>query len=81
MTDKEFKTGTFRKIVYGFGCVGDGGWYQLMSTFLLYFYVTVVGLNPWLASLAFAISFGVWLVINDLIVGGLSDRTRSKWGS
>lgn len=80
MADQEFKTGRLRKIVYGFGCVGDGGWYQLMSTFLLYFYVTVVKLDPWLTSLAFALSFGVWNAINDPIVGGLSDRTRSRWG-
>jgi len=80
MTDQEFKASRLRKIVYGFGCVGDGGWYQLMSTFLLYFYVTVVKLDPWLTSLAFAFSFGVWNAINDPIVGGLSDRTRSRWG-
>jgi len=80
MSDEEFKVGRLRKIVYGIGSLGDGGWFQVMSTFLLYFYITVVKLDPWLSSLAYAFSFGVWNIINDPIIGNLSDRTRSRWG-
>lgn len=80
MSDAEFKVSRLRKIVYGVGSLGDGGWFQVMSTFLLYFYITVVKLDPWLSSLAYAFSFGVWNVFNDPIIGNLSDRTRSRWG-
>lgn len=77
---QEFKVSRLRKIVYGVGSLGDGGWFQVMSTFLLYFYITVVKLDPWLSSLAYAFSFGVWNLINDPIIGNLSDQTRSRWG-
>jgi len=80
MSDEEFRVSRLRKIVYGVGSLGDGGWFQVMSTFLLYFYITVVRLDPWLSSLAYAFSFGVWNIINDPVVGNLSDRTRSRWG-
>jgi len=80
LADKEFQVSRLRKIVYSVGCVGDGGWFQVMSTFLLYFYITVVRLDPWLSSLAYAFSFGVWNIFNDPIIGNLSDRTRSRWG-
>lgn len=70
---------TWKKIVYG---AGDSG-FSLTSTALallyLDFLVNVVGLDPRLAGLA--IAFGrIWDALNDLFIGNLSDRTRSRWG-
>jgi GPH family glycoside/pentoside/hexuronide:cation symporter len=57
----------------------DTGLSQLMSAFLVFFLTTVVGLNPWLAGLIWSIQ-GVFGVITSLVIGSLSDRTRTRWG-
>jgi GPH family glycoside/pentoside/hexuronide:cation symporter len=68
------------KIAYSIGSIGLTGFLQLMGTFLLFFLVDKVYLDPRLASLIFLFSYGVWNAINDPIIGHLSDRTRTRWG-
>lgn len=69
----------WRKIAYG---AGDSG-FSLTSTALallyLFFLVNVVGLDPGWAGLSLGIG-RIWDALNDLIIGTLSDRTRSRWG-
>lgn len=69
----------WKKIVYG---AGDSG-FSLTSTALallyLDFLVNVVGLDPRLAGLSIALG-RIWDALNDLFIGNLSDRTRSRWG-
>jgi GPH family glycoside/pentoside/hexuronide:cation symporter len=69
----------WRKIAYG---AGDSG-FSLTSTALallyLYFLVNVVGLDPAAAGIAIGIG-RVWDALNDIFIGTLSDRTRSRWG-
>jgi glycoside/pentoside/hexuronide:cation symporter, GPH family len=69
----------WRKIAYG---AGDSG-FSLTATALallyLYFLINVVGLDPRAAGIAIGIG-RVWDAFNDLFVGTLSDRTRSRWG-
>ena len=69
----------WRKIAYG---SGDSG-FSLTSTALallyLFFLVNVVGLDPAWAGLSLGIG-RIWDAFNDLIIGTLSDRTRSRWG-
>jgi GPH family glycoside/pentoside/hexuronide:cation symporter len=69
----------WRKIAYG---VGDSG-FSLTSTALallyLFFLVNVVGLDPAAAGLALGIG-RIWDAFNDIFIGTLSDRTRSRWG-
>lgn len=69
----------WRKIAYG---AGDSG-FSLTSTALaliyLDFLINVVGLDPQAAGLSIGIG-RVWDALNDLIIGTLSDRTRSRWG-
>lgn len=69
----------WRKIAYG---AGDSG-FSLTTTALaliyLDFLINVVGLEPGLAGLSIGIG-RVWDALNDLFVGTLSDRTRSRWG-
>jgi GPH family glycoside/pentoside/hexuronide:cation symporter len=69
----------WRKVAYG---AGDSG-FSLTSTALallyLYFLVNVVGLDPAAAGLSIGIG-RIWDALNDIFVGTLSDRTRSRWG-
>jgi GPH family glycoside/pentoside/hexuronide:cation symporter len=69
----------WKKLAYG---VGDSG-FSLTSTALallyLDFLINVVGVNPGLAGVSIGVG-RIWDALNDLIVGTLSDRTRSRWG-
>ncbi len=69
----------WRKVAYG---AGDSG-FSLTSTALallyLFFLVNVVGLDPAAAGIALGIG-RIWDAFNDLLIGTLSDRTRSRWG-
>lgn len=70
---------TWKKIIYG---AGDSG-FSLTSTALallyLDFLVNIVGLDPRLAGVSIGLG-RIWDAINDLVIGTLSDRTRSRWG-
>jgi len=68
------------KITYSLGSIGLTGFLQLMSTFLLFFLVDEVHVDPGLASLVFLLSYGAWNAMNDPVIGHLSDRTRTRWG-
>lgn len=67
------------KLAYG---AGDSG-FSLTSTALallyLDFLVNVVHLDPGLAGVSIGIG-RIWDAMNDLFIGTLSDRTRSRWG-
>ena len=69
----------WKKIAYG---AGDSG-FSLTSTALallyLDFLINVVGLEPGLAGISIGAG-RIWDALNDLIIGTLSDRTRSRWG-
>jgi GPH family glycoside/pentoside/hexuronide:cation symporter len=69
----------WRKVAYG---AGDSG-FSLTSTALallyLFFLVNVVGLDPAAAGLSLGIG-RLWDAFNDIFIGTLSDRTRSRWG-
>jgi len=73
-------TGRPQKLAYSFGGVGYTGYFQVIGAFLIFFLVEVVRLDPWLAGLAFAISFGFWNAINDPLIGVLSDKTHTRIG-
>jgi len=72
--------GRLGKIAYSMGNIGLTGFLQLISAFLLFFFIDIVHLDPWLTSLAYVISYGGWNGINDIVIGGLSDKTRTRWG-
>lgn len=69
----------WQKIAYG---AGDSG-FSLTSTALailyLDFLINIVGLDPGLAGISLGIG-RIWDALNDLLIGTLSDRTRSRWG-
>ncbi len=68
------------KIAYGFGNLGVALIYHIIGTFLIYFYVDEIRLDPALVGLGFSIAYGIWNSINDPIAGYISDRTRTRWG-
>jgi GPH family glycoside/pentoside/hexuronide:cation symporter len=68
------------KLSYAFGAIGDTGFYQVINGWLLFFLTQRVLLDPWLAGLAFAISFGVLNAISAPFIGSLSDRVRTRFG-
>ena len=73
-------TGRAGKIAYAIGSIGDTGFYQVITAFLLFFLIETVHLDSLLAGLAYALAFGAWNAINDPIIGVLSDRTRTRLG-
>ncbi|KPV64358.1 MAG: glucuronide transporter [Candidatus Bathyarchaeota archaeon BA1] len=68
------------KIAYGFGNLGTALIFHSIGSFLIYFYINEVRLDPALVGLGFLISYGIWNSINDPIAGYISDRTRTRWG-
>jgi GPH family glycoside/pentoside/hexuronide:cation symporter len=52
---------------------------QAFGTYLLFYYVDVLGLAAGLLAVA-RVVYTVWDVVNDPLTGYLSDRTRTRWG-
>ena len=46
----------WRKLVFSVGQLGNAGYDQLIATFLVFFLVDVVHLDPWLTSMAYLLS-------------------------
>jgi len=70
---------TSKKLAYSFGAVATALSYQAFSTYIIFFYVDVVKLPPYLAAIGMLI-YGIWNAINDPLAGYISDHTRSRWG-
>jgi len=67
------------KLGYGSAEFGVVAVETLLQIYLLKFYNTVVGLPALWTGVAIALAI-VWDAVSDPIMGGLSDRTRSRWG-
>ena len=67
------------KIAYGFGDVGCNFSWMFVSNFLMIFYTDVFGIS--MAAVSALMLFSrFWDAINDPIVGGLTDKTKTRWG-
>jgi GPH family glycoside/pentoside/hexuronide:cation symporter len=67
---------------YGLGGFLDNFIQAAFTTRLFYYYLVVLNLNFLFLGIAYAI-FGVWNMINDIILGNLSDKKykwTEKWG-
>ena len=76
MAERELSLST--KFSHGAGSIANGALLYTRSLLLL-FYSQVVGVEPWLVSLALGASMvldAAW----DPMIGHVSDRTRSRWG-
>lgn len=67
------------KIAYGMGDVGCNFSWMFVSNFLMIFYTDIFGISMSAVATLMLVS-RFWDAINDPIVGGLSDRTKSRWG-
>ncbi|MCF7924817.1 MAG: MFS transporter [Candidatus Izimaplasma sp.] len=67
------------KFGYGFGDLSSNIIFASISFYLLYFMVSVAGLDPKLAGLVFIIG-KFWDAITDYLMGVISDKTTSKFG-
>ena len=77
----EEKLSTKKKFLFGLSAIPDQLTYQAFSLYVFTFFFAVVGLDMiymWIGYVA----WGVWNMINDPMLGALSDRTRckEKWG-
>lgn len=70
---------TAGKLAYGMGDLASTLVWGLVSTFLLYFYTDVALIAPAAVSVLF-LTARLWDAVNDPIMGGLIDRTRSRHG-
>ena len=67
------------KIGFSFGYLGIVLASWTFSTYIFFFYVSVIGLDPLWIGLALGI-LGIWDMFNDPIMGHISDRTKTRWG-
>jgi len=67
------------KIGYGFGDLSANIILATISFYLLYFMVSVAGVDPKLAGLVFIVG-KFWDALTDYLMGVISDKTRSKFG-
>lgn len=70
---------TVKHVSYSFGNFANTIAYQVFSNRIQFYYVDIMGLNAGLAGVLWTI-YGVWNMINDPLMGQLSDRTRSRYG-
>ena len=76
---KNGKVPLISKIAYGFGDVGCNFSWMFVSNFLMIFYTDVCGIS--MAAVSALMLFSrFWDAINDPIVGGLTDKTKTRWG-
>lgn len=67
------------KVFYGAGDAVNSLKAFTFSRFLLFFYVTVLGLPGTLVGLATALGL-IWDAVIDPFIGHLSDRSQARWG-
>ena len=67
------------KLAYGMGDVGCKFSWLFVGNFLMIFYTDVFGIS--MSAVATLMLFSrFWDAINDPIIGGLSDKTHTRWG-
>ena len=67
------------KIGYSFGFLGMVLTQWTFSTYIFFFYASVVGLDPLWIGFALGI-LGIWDMFNDPLMGHISDKTKTRWG-
>ncbi|MBN1695741.1 MFS transporter [candidate division WOR-3 bacterium] len=64
---------------YSLGDMAYNFYFQMAMIFMLYFYTDVFGISAAVVGTMFLVS-KIWDAINDPMMGGLADRTESRWG-
>lgn len=77
--DTNIKVPFISKLAYGMGDVGCNFSWMFVGNFLMIFYTDVFGIS--MSAVAALMLFSrFWDAINDPIVGGLTDSTKTRWG-
>lgn len=79
MKTKEYRLGIGEKISYGFGDCAANIYVAVASTFLTAYYTDTVGLAAMAVGTMMLIA-RIFDGITDLIMGGIVDKTKSKYG-
>ncbi|WP_125709617.1 MFS transporter [Companilactobacillus zhongbaensis] len=75
----KWRTSITERISYGLSDAADNLVFQMMTTYLLFFYTDVFGLTAREAAVLFVVA-RVADVFESLIIGVMIDKTNSKWG-
>lgn len=67
------------KIFYGFGDMASNLIFQFISIFLLFFYTDVFGITATAAG-TLLLAARIFDAVNDPIIGGIVDITKTRWG-
>lgn len=73
------KLSFWERFAYGLGDYSGNLIYSAISSFLLVYYISVLGVDAAVAGSIMAIS-KIFDGVSDLIMGRIVDKTRSKWG-
>lgn len=76
---KQIKVPFISKLAYGMGDVGCNFSWMFVGNFLMIFYTDVFGISMGAVATLMLLA-RIWDAVNDPIIGGLSDRTHSRWG-
>lgn len=64
---------------YGLGDLASQLVWSFVGTYLTVYYMDVVGLAP-LAASTILMAAKIWDAVNDPMMGGIAERTHTKWG-
>ncbi len=78
MSEKKGKT-RWQFFTFGGGNFANTLAYQVLGNRVQFFYIDILGLSPAIAGTVWTL-YGIWNMINDPLMGQLTDRTRSKFG-
>ncbi|MCM1220233.1 MAG: MFS transporter [Lachnospiraceae bacterium] len=78
-TDPNAKLGFIERLAYGCGDYGGNLIYSTISSFLLVYYISVIGVNASVAASVMAIS-KIFDGVSDLVMGRIVDNTNTKMG-
>jgi GPH family glycoside/pentoside/hexuronide:cation symporter len=70
---------TKEKIGYGLGDTASNFVFHIVNAFLIAYYTDVMGLDPAAVGTLYAVA-RLWDAISDPLMGGLADRTQTKFG-
>lgn len=77
--DPNAKLSFLERLAYGLGDYSGNLIYSSISSFLLVYYVSVLGVDAAVAASIMAVS-KIFDGVSDLIMGRIVDKTHSKWG-
>ena len=79
MSDQKVKLSTQEKIGFGLGDTASNFVFHIVNAFLFMYYTDALGLNPLAVGTLFIVA-RLWDAISDPLMGGLADRTETRWG-